>query len=406
MDHKLKSKETGGHSHGRFSHSQPRHAKPRHAKQSASRSARGARNQAWAVAFVCAVVVLLSASLSLALTAGNSPAGSAATPSRSAPIAAAASGQICPLSGLPAPGGEVPQRPALAVKVDNYPDARPQSGLDKADVVFEEPVEGGITRLVAVFQCQDASLIGPIRSAREVDAQILDLLSMPIFVHVGGIAPVLSIISNANDYNEDISAQGGVAQNPSGRYAPYDTYVSTQGGYGLRSSDTGVPAPVFTYSPTAQSGNPVASLHIPFSGTNDVTWTWDASKRLWMLAYSGTSATVADGGQIGVPNVVVQSVEVSYGPWAENEEGGLEVQSQLTGSGPVTVYRNGTAVTGTWQRSSIDSPLRLVAGDGSTIPLAPGQTWVELVPDSVTVTSTPPPVAAASAPKSGKTVNP
>lgn len=364
------------------------------------------RNRPWVLAFASAVVVLLGSSLSLALTAGSSPIGSAATPSSPSSTVAPGTGQICPLSGLPAPGGKVPQRPALAIKVDNYPDARPQSGLDKADIVFEEPVEGGITRLVAVFQCQDAPLVGPIRSAREVDAQILDLLSMPIFIHVGGIDPVLSIVANANDYDQNISAVGGIAQNPSGRYAPYDTYVSTESGYGLRASDTTPPAPVFTYSATSQAGQPTSSIHIPFSGTNDVTWTWSASSNLWMLSYSGTPATVANGGQIGVPNLVVQSVHVSYGPWAENEEGGLEVQSQLTGSGPVTVYRNGTAVTGTWQRSSIDSPLHLVAGDGSTIALTPGQTWVEIVPDSVSVTTTSPPTSAATAPKPGKGLSP
>ena len=70
----------------------------------------------------------------------------------------------CPLTGEPAPGGSIPQRPALAVKIDNYPHARPQTGMDKADIIFEEPVEGGITRYVAVFQCQDSTLMD--RSAR------------------------------------------------------------------------------------------------------------------------------------------------------------------------------------------------------------------------------------------------
>src|SRR5580698_834968 len=99
----------------------------------------------------------------------------------------------CPLTGAPAPPGGVPQRPALAVKVDNYPDARPQSGLDQADIVFDEPVEGGITRFAAVFQCQSPTLVGPIRSARAVDLQIMDQLSKPILVHVGGINPVLAM---------------------------------------------------------------------------------------------------------------------------------------------------------------------------------------------------------------------
>ena len=88
--------------------------------------------------------------------------------------AAATDAATCPLTGSPVPGGgPVPQRPALPVKVTNYATARAQTGLNKADIVFEEPVEGGITRFVAVFQCQDASLVGPIRSARNIDIGIL-----------------------------------------------------------------------------------------------------------------------------------------------------------------------------------------------------------------------------------------
>src|SRR5580704_18895149 len=101
----------------------------------------------------------------------------------------------CPLTGAPAPNGTVPQRPAMAVKIDNYPAGRPQSGLDKADIVYEEPVEGGITRFAAVFQCQDAGLIGPARSARNIDIGILGQLGNPLLAHVGGINPVLANIN-------------------------------------------------------------------------------------------------------------------------------------------------------------------------------------------------------------------
>ena len=83
---------------------------------------------------------------------------------------------VCPLTGAPSPLGTPPNRPALAVKVDNYQAARPQSGLDDTDLVFEEPVEGGITRYVAVFQCNNATSIGPVRSARNIDIGILGQL--------------------------------------------------------------------------------------------------------------------------------------------------------------------------------------------------------------------------------------
>ena len=263
----------------------------------------------------------------------------------------------------------MPQRPALAIKIDNYPAARPQSGLGQADIVFEEPVEGGITRLVAVFQCQNADLVGPIRSARAVDAPILDQLSKPIFIHVGGIPPVLSLVKAADLFDEPLLARGPVVQNPRGRYAPYDTYVSAAAGWQLQPTDTAPPAPIFTYSSTTPEGTPVTSLHIPYSQSSNVTWTWYPGSGNWLLSYSGVPATIAEGGQIAVPNVVVQTVQVTYGPWVENSEGALEVQCQLTGSGPLEVFRNGLEMTGTWRRSSLEAPTRLVASNGSTIAL-------------------------------------
>ena len=101
---------------------------------------------------------------------------------------------VCALTGAPSPLGAIPQRTAIGAKIDNYQDARPQSGLDKTDVVFEEPVEGGITRYNAIFQCDNADSIGPIRSARQIDIGILGQLGNPPLVHVGGINPVLQNI--------------------------------------------------------------------------------------------------------------------------------------------------------------------------------------------------------------------
>ena len=166
-----------------------------------------------------AAVVLAAAGIALAVSSGSGPAKKAAsfTTTTASPQH---TGPPCPLTGVPAPGGQVPDRPALAVKVDNYPAARPQSGLDKADMVFEEPVEGGITRLVAVFQCQGAAEIGPIRSARAVDLQILDQLSRPILIHVGGISPVLSILKAGNLIDENLFYLGSVTQHPRGAMRP------------------------------------------------------------------------------------------------------------------------------------------------------------------------------------------
>jgi hypothetical protein len=353
--------------------------------------ARSASQRAWVIALVAVAVLVLGAGVALAVTAGGS---TKKPPSAAANIPAAVtttspSGPVCPLTGLPAPGGQVPQRPALAVKIDNYPQARPQSGLAQADIVFDEPVEGLITRFAAVFQCQSPTLIGPIRSARAVDLQILDQLSRPLLVHVGGIAPVLSLLGSGNLIDFDLRTHGAVVQTVPGRYAPYDTYISAAAGWGLDAGYKTPPVALFNYSDTTPSGTPTASVHIPFSGTNNALWTWNASSGRWLLSYSGVPALLSGGGQIATTNVVVQTVHISFGPWLENSEGGLEVQSQMTGSGPLTVLRNGVAVTGTWHRASIHDPTTLTAADGSPIALAPGQTWVEIVPSTVAVTTTP-----------------
>jgi Protein of unknown function (DUF3048) N-terminal domain/Protein of unknown function (DUF3048) C-terminal domain len=362
----------------------------RHATASGSSAS---ANRTGIVVLVVAVVVLAGAGIALAVSSGSkspvpkkasAPEIPATTPTTAAPLSDSAT---CPLSGLPAPGGSVPQRPAIAMKVDNYPQARPQTGIDKADIVFEEPVEGGITRYVAVFQCQNATLVGPIRSASEVDVQIVDELSDPLFIHVGGIPPVLTLIKDANDHNEDLFYDGAIVQNVPGRVAPYDQYVSTAAVWGLAPHDTTPPAPLFTYSATVPAGTPTASVHIPYSGTSNATWTWDAGTGKWGLAYSGSSDFLSDGNQIAVTNIVIQKVNVTYGPWTENSEGALEVESQLTGSGPLTVLRNGVAITGTWSRSSLSSPTSLVSSTGAAIALAPGETWVALVPSAIAVTT-------------------
>jgi Protein of unknown function (DUF3048) N-terminal domain/Protein of unknown function (DUF3048) C-terminal domain len=365
------------------------------------RRTRTSAQRAWMIAVIAAAVLVLGAGIALAATSGGGKKkgpSAAAAPNIPASTTTAAGGPVCPLTGLPPAGGTVPQRPALAVKVDNYPDARPQSGLAQADIVFEEPVEGGITRFAAVFQCQSPALIGPIRSARAVDLQILDQLSKPILIHVGGINPVLSILQNGNLTDFDLRTHGSVVQNVPGREAPYDTYISAAAGWGLDPGDTTPPAPLFTYSSTAPAGTAVTTVHIPFTATNNTLWTWSASSSHWLLSYSGEPATLASGGQIATTNIVIQTVHVTYGPWLENSEGGLEVQSQMVGSGPLTVLRNGVAVTGTWKRAGLNDPTTLTASDGSTIALQPGQTWVEIVPSTVTVTTTGPGSASSTSP--------
>jgi hypothetical protein len=298
---------------------------------------------------------------------------------------------LCPLTGQPASTGSVPQRPALAVKVDNYTQARPQSGLDKADIVFEESVEGGITRYVAVFQCQNAAEVGPIRSARNIDIGILGEFGRPFLVNMGGINPVLANIAASSIIENDLRVDSSVVQNPPGRFAPFDTYATTSALWGLHPAQRTPPAPVFNFSNTVPTGTPASSIAIPFSGNSNVVWNYDPATEQYLRSFGSTPDLLSDGVQNSAANVIVQVVQITYGPWLENDAGGLEVQANLYqgASGPAEIFRNGVEVTGTWQRDALGQPTQFISSTGIPIPLQSGRTWVELLPSAIAVTAAP-----------------
>ncbi len=299
----------------------------------------------------------------------------------------------CPLTGLPAPNGSVPQRPAMAVKIDNYPDGRPQAGLDKADIVFEEPVDGGITRYAAVFQCNDVGLIGPARSARNIDIGILGQLGNPLEAHVGGINPVIANINASPIVNVDLGSSDSLMIHPAGRVSPDADFTSTALVYGTHPTMNTPPQPLFPYSTTVPpGGSPVSTVNVDFSGTSNVTWKWNATTNTFQRFYNGTTPDMlVDNAQNQVPNVIVQYVQISYGPWAENSQGGLEVQADLYPdvSGTGVIYRNGMAIPVSWHRGALGSPTQYVNAFGVPVPLEPGPTWVELVPSTIMATTTP-----------------
>lgn len=282
----------------------------------------------------------------------------------------------------------MPDRPALAVKVDNYVAARPQSGLDAADVVFEEPVEGGITRFVAVFQCEDAASVGPIRSARNIDIGILGQFGQPLLVNVGGINPVLANIADSPIVENDLRTDDSVVQHPSGRVAPYDTYAATAALWAQHPDDRTPPGAIFRYSTAAPAGTPATSVSIPYAG-GPVVWNYDPATRQYRRFYGSAPDVLEDGTQDAAANVLVQVVQVTYGPWLENDVGGLEVQANLyeDASGPAELFRNGVRVSGTWSRYSLDAPTSFVSSAGVPFALQPGRTWVELVPSTIPVSA-------------------
>jgi hypothetical protein len=321
-------------------------------------------------------------------------------------------GPTCPLTGLPAPGGKVPQRPVLAVKVGNDPDARPQSGLEDADIVFDTLAEGGITRYIAVYQCGNASDVGPVRSVRWDDWHILQMFGRADLAFVHGIDPDVATVESLPWVCDlDAFAHYSLYTTDPNREAPEATYTSTAA---LWSGCPAGPAPpaIFQFSATPPAtATRMTSAELNYSYDADVVWVWSPTHHAFLHFYRENGSLVPDmddlGQQLQATNVVIEMVTLEYGPYEETPGSTGDVESQTAGSGGVAyVLRDGVIEKGTWSRPTWSDIATLTLADGKTMTLQPGQTWVEYVPDTDAVTLTapapaPPATTTTAAPAAG-----
>jgi hypothetical protein len=292
----------------------------------------------------------------------------------------------CPLTGQVAPHG-VPQRAALAIKVENLPESRPQSGLNDTDIVYEEPVEAGITRFIAIYQCHDASRVEPVRSARLEDPDVVRQFGHALFAHAGGVPKVtgrlsaahlidLNFIQYAQDYTRDPA-----------RLAPHNLYTSTERLWksAPKRSDQAPPT-LFTYDRAKPAtARRVAWVHLPFSDYSDVYWRWSAAHAVWLRSHGTVPHTLSDGSQVHAKNVVVQVVNVTLSQITD-VNGVNSPFAHVVGHGKAYVFRNGRMIVGTWSRSGLNDITTFKDKQGKVIPLMPGNTWVELYPSDHKVT--------------------
>jgi hypothetical protein len=293
----------------------------------------------------------------------------------------------CPLTDLVARGGHVPRRPALAVKIGNEPlGARPQSGLNEADIVYDTPAEGFIMRYVAIYQCDSAASIGPTRSVRWVDWHILQAFGRPILAFAGGITPDVSTVEHLGWLQpvDLLTAPPSAWKRISSRQPPDNLYTSTAGLLAQHPSDTTPPPPVFRYGGALpSSATAAASLAINFSAGTDVLWKWDALAHRFIHTYAGaTDIDQLTGQPVTTTNLVVEIVRYHFGPYAESPGSTGDVESDTIGSGPGYVLRDGKSIAVTWHRAGYGSPTTFTAAGGHRVTLEPGRTWVELVPNT------------------------
>ncbi|MFM7718818.1 MAG: DUF3048 domain-containing protein [Actinomycetota bacterium] len=292
---------------------------------------------------------------------------------------------ICPLTGLRATGEEVPARPALAVKVENSVSARPQAGLNDADVVYEEPVEGGITRFIAIFQCADADRLGPVRSARTTDPDVLLQYGLPVFAYSGGAPLVRQLVAQAGLLDVNFEDNPDLYDRDPAREMPHDVFTSTARLWAGATWTAGAPDPVFAFDETAPEVSKKArAVHLDFSSSSDVWWYWDAGQSLWLRSHGDDPHLLEDGSRVAASTVIVQVVEVRDGTIID-AAGNPSPEVTLLGTGKAYVFRDGRVVVGRWVRDTLGEVTRFVTKDGEEIALVPGRTWIELLPSTIAV---------------------
>ena len=289
-----------------------------------------------------------------------------------------AAGPRWPLTGLSAE--TVVRRPALAVKIDNHRSARGQWGLLQADVVFEELVEGGSTRFVAVFHSQDSSPVGPIRSARETDLEVLPMFGRSLLVYSGGNSTVRGFVEDSEivDGISPISKYHALYYRTSQRSKPHNLLSRTERLWELATDDMSAPPAVFDFRlPVADEviSADIDAVRIDF-GTQVVSWQWDGDD--YVRSHGSRWHWDASYTRISAQNVLVLGMDYGKSPST-----GSPVATGL-GSGRGLAMIDGATESIKWTRISLTDPFTLVAADsGDPVLLSPGRTWVELAPEGL-----------------------
>ncbi|MFZ9725809.1 MAG: DUF3048 domain-containing protein [Ilumatobacteraceae bacterium] len=279
---------------------------------------------------------------------------------------------LAPLTGLPV---DAPlTRPALVAKIDNHPKARPQWGLNQADIVFEENVEM-LTRFAAVFHTNDSDPVGPIRSGRKQDVDLLESLNSPLFVWSGGNAEVTRLIRSSTmvDLSHSSANDAGGYRRESSRSAPHNLIADTSKLWTLAPEGAAPPAAQFAYRAADEAipstARETAGIKLSMDGVR-VLWEWSTEFGRFLRSQDDKPHVDVDDVRINSANVVVLYVQYS--------KSGYSPVAKTIGSGEAWVFTAGKLFQGTWERADAGDPFTLKDTAGNEIKLTPGNTWVEL----------------------------
>lgn len=278
---------------------------------------------------------------------------------------------VWPLTGVPLDDPAAAAHPALVVKIDNAPAARPQTGFNAADIVYEEIVNDNLTRFAMVFHSGGSNPVGPIRSGRIQDIDLFGSLNHPLFAWSGGNKTVTAAI-RASDLLDIGPSRAGAYFRGGGRRAPHNLYSNTNDLFAQAPADQPTPGPQFVWRSPGEpaTGAPSQGAVIQLDSIT-ARWTWDPASGLYTREMEGGPHLDAAGGQVTTHNVVVLVMEYGSGI-----SGSPDAHS--VGANEALVFTGGTYIHGTWNRPDRLGPFVLLDDNGAPIRLTPGRTFIEL----------------------------
>ncbi|MDR3136261.1 MAG: DUF3048 domain-containing protein [Coriobacteriales bacterium] len=363
-----------------------------------------ARTRALAIGGAVAVVLIAVSAVALALT----QSAPEPTPEPEEPLVVvdtptpppAPTSWTFPLTGITTTDEAATLRRALSVKIENTPDARPQTGISQADVIYETVAEGGITRFNCLFQSRVPDEVGPVRSARLSDLVIVPAYDA-LFFFSGANPIIIDQIAAVGLPTMSHSAASSLYYRVDYRVAPHNLYLNLSGAWNLASEmgfATTTESPrALEFSPdyaegeagqsaSAQAANIAGSVSstargdlpsattitLPFSDYYLASWSWDTSRRAFLRSMDGPSVDAATNEQIGAANVVVL-----WAPYSISVDN-LTFFIGLEGTGAASLFMDGTRIDGSWESVKGAAP-RFKDAAGNPILLKPGTTWFEVL---------------------------
>ena len=290
----------------------------------------------------------------------------------------------CPLSGLKPDDDADKKRPAIAIKVENAQVAYPLSGLQDAELVYEELVEGGVTRFMVIYHCNDSKAVGPVRSARVVDPAIMSPKTK-ILAYSGQNKPVLEALEEADIVRIDESnSKGSMQRVPrEGLTSEHTLYADSAKArdVGAEKFDEAPPDDLFKFGDLEGDTKPARTVHINFSELTNIKYAFSDGSYGRFQPPEQEFVDATSGDVIKVDNVLIEEHEINNSKTIVDVEGNPSTEiADETGTGRAFLFRDGRVIEGTWKRDSTKEQATYETKSGDEMVFKPGNIWIHLVP--------------------------